>query len=204
MDSVNNITPDRSLMVGLTNRLLASIVESSDDAIISKSLDGIIQSWNAAAERVFGYTAEQAVGRHISVIIPADRAAEEEQIIVRIRAGEKVDHFDTVRARKDGQLIPISVTVSPVKDEAGRVIGASKIARDITDRKLAEAAAAERNRLMALRADVSTALASDGDQWAILQECTAAIVRHLEVALARIWTLNAAEGVLDPSRTSFH
>jgi signal transduction histidine kinase/CheY-like chemotaxis protein len=99
--------------------------------------------------------------------------------------------------RKDGQLIPISVTVSPVKDEAGRVIGASKIARDITDRKLAEAAAAERNRLMALRADISTALASDGDQRAILRECTTSLVHHLEVALARIWTLNAAEGVLE-------
>ena len=178
-------------------RLLASIVESSEDAIISKSLDGIIQSWNAAAERVFGYTAEQAVGRHISLIIPADRAAEEDQIIARIRAGEQVKHFDTVRVRNDGQPIPISLTISPIKDEAGRVIGASKIARDITDRKLAEAAAAERNRLTALRADVSTALASEGDQRAILQECTAALVRHLDVAFARIWTLKEAEGVLE-------
>ena len=195
--SVNNSTSNRTLIVGLTNRLLASIVESSDDAIISKSLDGIIQSWNAAAERVFGYSAEQAVGRHISLIIPADRAAEEEQIIARIRAGEQVDHFDTVRVRNDGQPVPISLTVSPIKDEAGVVIGASKIARDITDRKLAEAAAAERNRLMALRADISTALASDDDQRAIVQECTASLVRHLEVAFARIWTLNAAEGVLE-------
>jgi PAS domain S-box-containing protein len=197
MESVNKSAPDRSLIVGLTSRLLASIVESSDDAIISKSLNGIIQSWNAAAERVFGYSAEQAVGRHISLIIPADRAAEEEQIIARIRAGEQVDHFDTIRVRNDGRPIPISLTVSPIKDEAGVVVGASKIARDITDRKLAEAAAAERNRLMALRADVSTALASDGEQRAILQKCTAAIVRHLEVALARIWTLNAAEGLLE-------
>jgi PAS domain S-box-containing protein len=184
-------------MVGLTNRLLASIVESSDDAIISKSLDGIIQSWNAAAERVFGFSAEQAVGRHISLIIPADRAAEEEQISARIRAGEQVDHFDTVRVRNDGQPVPISLTVSPIKDEAGVVIGASKIARDITDRKLAEAAAAERNRLMALRADISTALASDDDQRAIVQECTASLVRHLDVAFARNWTLNAADGVLE-------
>ena len=197
MDSVNNSTSDRDLMLGLTNRLLASIVESSDDAIISKSLDGIIQSWNAAAERVFGYSAEQAVGRHISLIIPADRAAEEEQIIARIRAGKQVNHFDTIRVRNDGQPIPISLTISPIKDETGRVIGASKIARDITDRKAAEAAAAERNRLTALRADVSTALASDGDQRAILQECAASLVRHLEVALARIWTLNVAEGVLE-------
>jgi PAS domain S-box-containing protein len=178
-------------------RLLASIVESSEDAIVSKSLDGIIQSWNAAAERVFGYTAKQAVGRHISLIIPADRAHEEEQIIARIRAGKQVKHFDTVRVRSDGQPIPISLTISPVKDEAGQVIGASKIARDITERKLAEAATAERNRLTALRAEVSTALASDGDQRAVLQECTTALVRYLEVAFARIWTLNEAEGVLD-------
>ncbi len=197
-----DITERRRLEKALASRLvaarlLASIVESSEDAIISKSLDGIIQSWNAAAERVFGYTAEQAVGRHISLIIPADRAAEEEQIVARIRAGEQVKHFDTVRVRNDGQPIPISLTISPIKDEAGRVIGASKIARDITDRKLAEAAAAERNRLTALRAEVSTALASDGDQRAVLQECTTALVRYLDVAFARIWTLNEAEGVLD-------
>ena len=137
------------------------------------------------------------MGRHISLIIPADRTAEEDQIIARIRAGQRVEHFDTVRVRSDGQPIPISLTISPIKDEAGRVVGASKIARDITDRKLAEAAAAERNRLTALRADVSTALASEGDQRAILQECTAALVRHLEVAFARIWTLKEAEGVLE-------
>src|SRR3954452_878531 len=95
----------------LDARLLAAIVESSDDAIISKTLDGVIQSWNAAAERVFGYTAEQVVGRHISLIVPADRAAEEAQILSRIRAGEQVKHFDTVRLRNDGQPISISLTI---------------------------------------------------------------------------------------------
>ena len=197
VDFVNDNACDRGVILGLTNRLLASIVESSEDAIISKSLDGIIQSWNAAAERIFGYTAAEAVGRHITLIIPADRAAEEEQIITRIRAGDQVKHFDTVRVRKDGHHIPISLTISPIKDEAGRVIGASKIARDITDRQRAEAAAAERNRLTALRAEVSTSLASDSDQQAVLQECTTALVRYLEVALARIWMLNEAEGVLE-------
>lgn len=121
-------------------RFLASIVESTDDAIISKSLDGMIQSWNAAAERLFGYTAEQAVGRHISFLIPADRISEEDRIIARLRAGERVDHFETVRLRSDGQPIHVSLTLSPIRDESGRVIGASKIVRDITDRKRAEAA----------------------------------------------------------------
>jgi PAS domain S-box-containing protein len=119
-------------------RFLASIVESSGDAIVSKSLEGIIQSWNAAAHLLFGYTAEQAVGKHISLIIPADRAEEEDHILRRIRAGERIDHFETVRRRSDGRPIHVSLTISPIRDEAGHVIGASKIARDITDRKLAE------------------------------------------------------------------
>jgi len=122
-----------------TARLLAAIVESSDDAIIRKSLDGIIQSWNAAAERLFGYTAEQAVGQHISLVIPPNRLAEEDQIIGSLRAGKRIEHYETERLRSDGQLILVSLTISPIKDEAGKVIGASKIVRDITDRKRAEA-----------------------------------------------------------------
>jgi PAS domain S-box-containing protein len=125
-------------------RLLAAIVETSDDAIISKSLDGIIQSWNAAAERLFGYAAEEAVGRHISLIIPADRIAEEDRIIATLKAGQRIEHYDTVRVRSDGQLVWVSLTISPIKDDAGRVIGASKIARDITGRRQAE----ERERLL--------------------------------------------------------
>src|SRR4051794_23962479 len=105
---------------------LAAIVESSHDAIISKSLDGIIRSWNAAAERLFGYTAEQAVGRHISLIIPADHAAEEDYIIGRLKGGHRVEHFDTVRLRSDGQRILVSLTISPIRDETGTVVGASK------------------------------------------------------------------------------
>jgi PAS domain S-box-containing protein len=121
-------------------QLLALIVESSNDPIISKSLDGIIQSWNAAAERLFGYTAEQAVGRHITLIIPPDRIAEEDHIIATLKAGKRIEHFDTVRLHQDGRPIQVSLTISPIKDEAGRVIGASKIARDITvQRQQAEA-----------------------------------------------------------------
>ena len=128
----------------LDARLLAAIVESSDDAIVSKSLDGTIRSWNAAAERLFGYTAEQAVGRHISLVIPPERIAEEDKIIASIKAGERVDHFETERRRSDGQPIQVSLTISPIKDDSGKVVGASKVARDITDRKQAEA---ERERL---------------------------------------------------------
>jgi PAS domain S-box-containing protein len=117
---------------------LAAIVDSSDDIIVSKTLDGIITSWNGAAERIFGWTAAEAVGRHITLIIPADRRAEEDQVLARIRRGQRVDHFETVRVTKDGRLIDVSITVSPVKDVAGRIIGASKIARDITERRRLE------------------------------------------------------------------
>jgi PAS domain S-box-containing protein len=119
-------------------RLLAAIVESSDDAIVSKTLEGVIQSWNASAERLFGYTAEQAVGRHISLIIPPDRLGEEAHIIASLKAGHRVDHFETVRVRSDGRSILVSLTISPIKDEEGRIIGASKIARDITRQRQAE------------------------------------------------------------------
>lgn len=117
---------------------MAAIVDSSDDAIISKNLDGIIQTWNRGAERVFGYTADEAVGQHITLIIPADRREEETGILASLKRAERIDHFETTRQRKDGSLVDISLTVSPVKDSSGIVIGASKVARDITDRKNAE------------------------------------------------------------------
>jgi PAS domain S-box-containing protein len=123
---------------------LASIVESSNDAIISKSLDGIITSWNRGAERLFGYTAEEVIGKAVTILIPEDRISEEPEILERIRRGKRVDHYDTVRRRKDGSLIDISLTVSPLKDADGRIIGASKIARDITERKRAQ----ERQKLL--------------------------------------------------------
>jgi PAS domain S-box-containing protein len=116
-------------------RSLASIVESSDDAIVSKSLDGIIASWNKGAERIFGYTAREAIGQPITIVIPADRQSEEREILTRIRRGERIDHFETIRRRKDGGLIVVSLTVSPVKDSHGKIVGASKIARDITEQK---------------------------------------------------------------------
>jgi PAS domain S-box-containing protein len=125
---------------------LAAIVESSDDAVVSKSLDGTILSWNAGAERLFGYTAEEAVGRPITLIIPPERLAEEQEILGRLRRGERVEHFETVRVSKGGRRIDISLTISPVRDAEGRVVGASKVARDVTDRKRAEAALREADR----------------------------------------------------------
>jgi PAS domain S-box-containing protein len=119
-------------------RWLASIVESSDDAIVSKNLDGIITSWNRGAERVFGYTAEEAVGQAITIVIPPDRLDEERLILTRIRRGERIDHFETVRQRKHGSLIVVSLTVSPVRNAEGKIVGASKIARDITEQKRAQ------------------------------------------------------------------
>lgn len=128
---------------------LASIVESSDDAIASKDLDGIITSWNEGAERLFGYSAEEVIGKPITVLIPADHLDEEPGILARIRRGDRVNHYETIRRRKDGTLVDVSLTVSPIKDGDGRIIGASKIARDITKRKIAEAALAKHTEELA-------------------------------------------------------
>ncbi|MGH6715419.1 MAG: sensor histidine kinase, partial [Bradyrhizobium sp.] len=118
---------------------LAAIVEASSDAIVSKDLDGIIMSWNGGAERIFGYLAEEIVGKPITILMPPDLQKEEEAIIGRIRRGQRVEHYETVRQRKDRSLIDVSLTISPIRDAQGKVIGASKIARDITERKRSEA-----------------------------------------------------------------
>jgi PAS domain S-box-containing protein len=146
-------------------RVLASIVESSDDAIVSKSLDGTIQSWNAGAQRLFGWTAEQAVGRHISLIIPQDRLAEETEIIAQLAAGRRVEHFETERRRSDGQLIRVSLTISPVHDDHGKVVGASKIARDVTHQRAAEE---RERRLLTEAADAHAKFHAFFDQSALL------------------------------------
>ena len=121
-------------------RLLAAIVESSHDAIVSKNLNGVITSWNKGAERLFGYAAEEAIGQNITLIIPPERRDEERTIVEQLTRGERVDHFETVRMRKDGSLLDVSLTISPMKDASGRVVGASKLARNITERKRAEEA----------------------------------------------------------------
>lgn len=121
--------------VACADAWLAAVVGSSDDAIVSKTLDGVITSWNKAGTRLFGYTDREAIGNSIRMIAPLGREGEMMAILERIRQGEKVDHFDTVRRRKDGSLVNISLSVSPVRDESGRIVGAAKIARDITERK---------------------------------------------------------------------
>jgi PAS domain S-box-containing protein len=132
-------------------RRLAAIVASSDDAIISKDLNGIVQSWNAAAERMYGYTEAEMIGQSILRIIPIERHGEEEEVLRRLRLGESVEHFETWRQRRDGSLLPVSLTVSPVRDEDGRIVGASKIARDISARRRADEMLA---RSEAARADL--------------------------------------------------
>jgi PAS domain S-box-containing protein len=132
-------------------RQLASIVESSDDAIVSKDLNAVVISWNPGAERLFGYSAEEMIGKPITTIIPDYLRSEEPGILARIRRGERIEHYETVRRCKDGRLVNVSLTVSPMRDDHGRIVGASKIARDVTARKRAEA-------IMARRADEQTAL----------------------------------------------
>ncbi len=132
-------------------RELAAIVESSDDAIVAKDLSGVVTSWNRAADQTFGHTAIEMIGRSIRRIVPDERVAEEDNVLVRVQRGEKIVQFETVRQRKDGTLIPISLTASPIHDESGRVVGVSEIARNITDRKRAESALADlQQRLLAL------------------------------------------------------
>jgi PAS domain S-box-containing protein len=125
---------------------LAAIVESSDDAMISKTLDGMISSWNAGAERLFGYKRDEAIGRPITLILPPDRLNEEREILDRIRLGERFEHFETIRMAKDGRLLDTSLTISPIRDADGRIVGASKVARDITERKRAEDALRDADR----------------------------------------------------------
>jgi PAS domain S-box-containing protein len=136
--SLLNELPALRLKADKAVGLLSAIVDSSDDAIVSKTLDGVITSWNTSAERLFGYTASEAIGQHISFIIPLNRRDEETVIIERIKKGERIEHFDTVRVHKDHTPLDISLTISPVRDASGKIIGASKIARDISQRKRTE------------------------------------------------------------------
>jgi PAS domain S-box-containing protein len=146
----------------LRNRL-AAVIESSDDAIVSKDLNGIVRTWNAGAVRVFGYTAEEMVGQSITRLMPPERVHEEEEILKKLRAGQRVDHFETVRVRKDGRRIDVSVTISPIHDAEGRVVGASKVARDITERKRTE-------RTSRFLTDASATLAELSDYRSTLQK----------------------------------
>jgi PAS domain S-box-containing protein len=177
---------------------LAAIVEWSDDAIVSKDVKGTITSWNKAAERIFGYTAPETIGRNIRLIIPNDRQSEEDLVLSRILKGEAVEHFETLRVRKDGTLIPISLTVSPIRDATGKVIGASKIARDITAQKRAEALLERSNRQSSFLAQVSAAFTRSRDVTQTLKTlanfavpqiadwCAIDVVNHANLEIARV------------------
>ena len=165
--------------------LLSAIVDSSDDAIISKDLNGIITSWNQGAQRMFGYNAEEAIGQSITILVPPDRLQEEPRILARLRRGERVDHFETIRCRKDGILRDISLTISPVKDQHGRIVGASKIARDVTEHHRAETAIQDLNSQLTFELSameriqrVSTRFVEAGDFTELLGDIVEAGHRH--------------------------
>ena len=151
---------------------LAAIIESSDDAIISKTLDGIITSWNKAAEKLFGYTEQEVIGSHISILIPKPRLEEERLIIERVRNNKNIDHFETIRVTKSGQEIPISLTVSPIRDNKGLIIGASKIARDISRQRFAESEIKRYAENLELLNYVGKTVSEDLDIESILQKVT--------------------------------
>lgn len=187
-DEAGHIIGGVNMLVDITDRkqaeaanaYLSSIVQNSDDAIISKSLDGIITSWNQSAQRLFGYTAEEAIGKSIMMLIPPDRVDEEPRIIKRLKHGLRVDHFETKRRRKDGTLLDVSLTISPVKDAGGRIIGASKIARDITqqkaDRQRVEADLSAMKRLH----ELGLQLAGEDDVEQIMRQVVAAAAELLQ------------------------
>lgn len=177
---------------------LAAIVDSSEDAIVSKTLEGVITSFNAAAERLYGYQAEEVLGKHISTIVPEDLHPQLVEIEASLRRGEKVSHLETVRLRKDGTRVEVAVSVSPIRDSTGRTVGAANIARDITARRRADAELARRIHQAALGAEVGAALA-EGELPLprVLQRCVEAVVTHLDAAFARAWTIERGSDVLE-------
>ena len=164
-----------------SQELLQRIVESSDDAIISKTLEGVITSWNPAAQRLFGLTAQQAIGQPMLMIIPPERATEEPAILSRIARGERVDHFETVRVRADGTRIDVSATISPLKDADGRIIGASKIARDISERKAQERKLQAQLARLSLLEQITRAIGERQDLHSIFQVAIRSLEEHLPI-----------------------
>jgi PAS domain S-box-containing protein len=171
---------------GSSDALLAAIVDSSDDAIISKDFDGHITSWNKAAEKMFGYSAQEALGRPITLIVPQDRLEEQQHLLARVRRGERIDHFETRRRHRDGRLVDVSVTISPIRDEHGRIIGASKVARNMAHEK----------RTAELRGLLAAIVASSDD--AIISKDLNSIITSWNDGAQRIFGYTAAEVIGRP------
>ncbi|RZA24509.1 MAG: PAS domain-containing hybrid sensor histidine kinase/response regulator [Proteobacteria bacterium] len=192
---------ENSLFVGLDEtwapHVMVALIESADDAIISKSLDGIITSWNKGAERLFGYNATEAVGQHVSFLIPRDRREEETLIIARILAGERVEHFETIRQRKNGDLVDISLTVSPIQNSHGEIIGASKIAREITEQVIVRRSLEEAKQ----SAEDSKKRAEEANR--LKDEFLATLSHELRTPLTAImgWTSILQSGRATPAET---
>src|ERR1700740_2461849 len=158
---------------------LAAIVQLSDAAIVSKNLDGTITSWNPGAERLFGYSAREALGQPMAMLVPPERSAEEPALLAPVERGETTDHFETVRIRKDGRRIDVSVTISPIRDSHGKIVAASKIARDITDRKAAEAKAQAQLIRLNLLHQITRAVGGRQDLRSIYQVVLRSLEEHL-------------------------
>jgi PAS domain S-box-containing protein len=197
-DSNNNHIGTNNSFVDISNKIfveskqavLSAIVESSDDAIISKNLDGIIISWNAGARRIFGYTEAEVIGKSITLLIPKSRLKEEEGILRQIRAGKKVDHFETIRLAKSGAEIPISITVSPVKDSYGNIVGASKIARDITDQVEAQRAIKRNAQNLELLNSIGKVILEKLDVKDVMQQVTDATTKITGAAFGSFFYSN--------------
>jgi len=187
-----------------TNARLAAIIASSDDAIASKNLQGIITSWNLGAERLFGYSAQEALGKPMAMLIPPERSSEEPAILARIARGESTDHFETVRIGKDGRKIDASVTISPLRDSQGRIIGASKIARDITDRRLGEAKVQAQLARLNLLQQITRAIGERQDIQSIFQVVIRTLEEHLPVDFCCICLYDPAENCLIVTSVGSH
>jgi PAS domain S-box-containing protein/diguanylate cyclase (GGDEF)-like protein len=171
---------------------MAAIVESSDDAIIGKTLDGVITSWNGGAEKLLGYRPDEVAGRSILLLIPEGREAEETEIVERLKRGERVTHFETIRKRKDGALIDVSLTISPIHDAQGRVVGASKIARDITERKRADVKIRRLNRVYTVLSSINSLIVRAHDRDVLFKEACRIAVEHGEFKMAWVGIVDAA------------
>jgi PAS domain S-box-containing protein len=191
---------------------LAAIVEFSEDAIVAKDLDGTITNWNRGAERLFGYSAEEAIGKPITILIPPDRFDEEPGILERVRRGERVDHYDTVRLRKDGTLIDISLSISPMKDSDGKIVGASKIARDVTERKrlqeqqkliVSEMRHRIKNSLATIQAVANQTVKDVGERDAFISRLHA-LDRAYDVLTTETWEKAALSATINRALEPFH